>query len=221
MNRLQRRIADALLARFPVVLSAILVVAISGCAASIAAERAPATTSVGAFPSAGRSDGMLPKQDRLRIEQARRSTAALSPSPKDPEFSPPFVAPPVRASGVLVNDQAPLPAAGFASQDEWSGPSEVPGKWLYVYAGNAWGGSTDVPAVVVWTVPTDPNTVDLGPSGVVMYRAPALSGYLHIVSGSDRRLNLTSTPTDAPGVPKFGTTIVATFDVDSDTFTRS
>ena len=58
-----------------------------------------------------------------------------SPSPKNPGYRPPVASVAPRMSGVLANDQAPLPAAAFSATDEWSGPSTSPSRWLYVYAG--------------------------------------------------------------------------------------
>jgi hypothetical protein len=160
----------------------------------------------------------LTKQDRLQLEQCKLSAAALSPPPKDPTFDPPATSTPPRKLGIIANDQSPLPASGFSSTDEWSGPSISPSRWLYVYAGRAGEQPGGTPAVLVWSVTADQNVYPRI-SRVRIYDAPpTLSGYLQIVAWHGHQLSLTSTTTDAPAVPKGNAPIIATFDVASDTF---
>jgi hypothetical protein len=109
--------------------------------------------------------------------------ASLQPVPssgasKLPNYTPPDVTSAPRVSEIFASHESPLTQAEFKVNNAWQGPGPKVGQWLVVYAGESM--TDQLPALLIYALPTDPNAPGQDPSIVGLYRDAQASAALQI-----------------------------------------
>jgi hypothetical protein len=164
------------------------VTVVSGCAATTHASRAATSSSPASVASVPGSP------------QPVASNPVSTKFPKLPNYTPPNITAPPRVSGIFTTHESPLTQAEYKVNNAWQGPGSKPGQWLVVYAGES---MTDrVPALAIYSLPTDPNSPDQDPSLVGLYRDAKATGALQITAASGEDLTIGALTANGSVVPQ-------------------
>src|SRR5450755_2747075 len=137
------------------------------CATVLGGCAAPATASHAATSSSPASVASAPGSPPPVASSGPDST-------KLPNYTPPNITAPPRVSEIFTTHESPLTQAEYKVNNAWQGPGPKPGQWLVVYAGESM--TDQVPALVIYALPTDPNAPDQDPSLVGLYRDAKATG---------------------------------------------
>jgi hypothetical protein len=158
---------------------------VSGCAAPTHASRAATSSSPASVAS---------------VPGSPQSVAPNPGSTKLPNYTPPNITAPPRVSEIFTTHESPLTQAEYKVNNAWQGPGPKPGQWLVVYAGESM--TDQVPALAIYSLPTDPNAPDQDPSLVGLYRDAKATGALQITAASGEDLTIGALTANGSVVPQ-------------------